>query len=374
MRGAARGAIAAGWLLLIPAGAAWAQEEAQPETAPGTPAGQTPAAPEAAPAPGEAPDTAEAAPAPDAAAEAAPEQGEAAAEQAAPGAQPQPRAGIVPGPHARQAPAGEAAWRSLLAGNVDVAQRAEQAAARLAEAELYLVQTDAESAIEQLQSAAAALQTLLDEAPGSSLTSQLGAAAAQLQLQDEPEIGLDQLVTQVLQMRAVLPADVPALLEDARRQFARGNADAATRALLDARRSLLEDFSLLPAEQAFARTRAALAEAEAGNLGLARDLVQGVPDSIAELRGTAPLVPARLYLRAAAAEAGAGEWAAAESLLNEAGSALDQIQAAGSSSLSSRITSLRWRVGSLREQIASGQYPPARRIRQVAETAGRPAG
>lgn len=270
---------------------------------------------------------------------------------------------------AEAAPADDA-WRRLLAPDLEVSTRAEQAAQHLAAAERALAQDDVEGAEGALQNAAQSLQAILSEGPGAALASELGERAAELALPDSPGADLRPLVAQVRALEPVLPQEVIPLVTDAQRQLERGDRAAAARSLLGARAWIASDLALLPVEQAFARTRAALAEVQAGNLQLARDLVQGVPPAMAELRTAAPLVPVRLRLRAAAYQAQQRNWAQAEMLLNEAGNELVAMRDGASPVLARRIDSLAAQVGVLQERLAAGTQPSSARIRRVAEAAG----
>jgi len=262
------------------------------------------------------------------------------------------------------------AWRQLVGSDIDTAERVRIAAQQLADAETALGTGDAEAARDPLDLATQTLQAIYQEAPGARLASYLGALAAQLQAPASPPLDFAPISADLQAMKAVLPPKAVTQLQDARRQLRAGDRDGAARSLLGARESVMKDFELLPAEAAFARSRAALAELEAGNLALARSLVQGVPDSIAQLRTTAPLVPVRLRLRAAAGQANERNWAQAERLVNEAGSQLDQLRLDASPALLQRIDALRAQVGVLQERIAAGGQPSPRRIQQLAEAAG----
>ncbi len=262
------------------------------------------------------------------------------------------------------------AWRQLIEPQVDTAERAQIAAEQLAAAEVALGQGDAESARAALQLATQTIEAIYEGAPGAALASGLGDYASRLSREDAAAVDLQPLVVQVEAMRAVLPPEVVTQVQDAQRQVRSGDAAAAARSLLGARALVYSDFGLLPAEEAFARSRAALAELEAGNVVVARNLVQGVPAAIAELRTAAPLVPVRLRLRAAAGQASARNWADAEVLLNEAAAELDQMRLQASPALARRIDPLSARLAVLQERIAAGTQPSASRIRQLADAAG----
>ncbi|WP_373048831.1 hypothetical protein [Vulgatibacter sp.] len=272
------------------------------------------------------------------------------------------------------APADQA-WRGLLNPQLDVAERSQIAAEQLAAAELSLARNDFPAAQSSLELSTQTLQAILSEGPGASLATRLGETAARLQLPEGQVMEIDPLVEEVEQLAAVLPAETLTLVRDAKRQLAAGDAVSATRSLLGARNWVMADLGLDAAEEAFAHARAALAELEAGNAGLARNLVQGVPEPIAELRTSAPLVPVRLRLRAAAKEAENRNWAQAEVLLNEAGSELQSLRGDASPVLGRRIDVLSSQLTAMQERFAAGREPTPRRIRQLAaSTGGVPAG
>lgn len=359
-----------------------AQGEEPEEVAPGAPGAQAPADDEGGPAPGAPP--ADGLPAgPDGAAGQTGERPDAAQRPGGAEADREPgtqrvQDGAPQRPLRRMAPAGAQqadAWRALLGPDAQVAQRAELAARDLAAAERALAAGDEEAARTALGAATSTLATLLAEAPGAALATELGGVAAALQLPDADGAALRSLAAEVRAMEPVLPPAAVTRVADAAARMEAGDADAATRALLEARELLLVDLALLPIEQAFARSRAALAELDAGDPARALALVQGVPAAIAQTRGEAPLVSTRLRLRAAAHHAAQREWVEAEALLNEASDALADVRATAGPPLARRIDALGARIAALRETIAGGHFPPAARFRQVAESArGVPAG
>jgi hypothetical protein len=171
----------------------------------------------------------------------------------------------------------------------------------------------------------------------------------------------------VTENQTYLDPDVVANVEKAKSQAQAGNSRAAEESLRLARQKLVSDVALLPIEDAYSRVVAARDELQAGRRENALQLLQNVPVVIAQVQASAPLVPARFDLRAAAAAAEEDNWQRAEQLVGQAGKQLQDVSAAGGAAAKA-MKPLAERADKLQSRMrSSNQKPKPREIRALAD-------
>jgi hypothetical protein len=171
----------------------------------------------------------------------------------------------------------------------------------------------------------------------------------------------------VAENQTYMDPEVVANVNKAQSQAKSGDSRAAEESLRLARQKLVSDVALLPIEDAYSRVVAARSELQAGRRENALQLLQGVPVVIAQVQVSAPLVPARFDLRAAAAAAEDNNWQRAEQLVGQAEKQLQDVSATGGSA-AKNIKPLAERADKLQARMrSSNQKPKPREIRALAE-------
>lgn len=161
--------------------------------------------------------------------------------------------------------------------------------------------------------------------------------------------------------------EVTAQVEEAERQLKKGDQKAAEQQLRLARQRLAADVALLPIEDAYARVQAARGELRDGHPAQAQRLLRNVPVLITHLQTTAPLVPVRFNLRAAAMAAEKGEWDRAKELVGQATRSLEQVAAAPApSELDKELKPIVDRAKKLQSRLDKGQKPRPKEMRDLA--------
>jgi hypothetical protein len=110
---------------------------------------------------------------------------------------------------------------------------------------------------------------------------------------------------------------------------------------------------------------AARVELEAGRQQNALQLLQKLPVVLTEVQVSAPLVPVRFNIRAAAAAAEAKDWQRAQDLLAQADTQLDQVVSSGQ--VGKELRPVADRTDKMRARMESGNKPKPREIRALAE-------
>lgn len=260
--------------------------------------------------------------------------------------------------------------QAMLAPEPELVGRTRVANQQLGAAGAALASGDLAGAESALVQANEVLADLYTRARGSELARNMGQTAWQLRLPTGSAVDLQMLVSQVQALKNVLSPEVVARVQVAAAQQRRGDPAGAAQALLTAREWLANDLSLVPIEEAYARGRAALAELQAGNPEVAQSLLMRVGLAMADVQRTAPLVPVRLNLRAAAAAAEDRQWAEAERWVNQAGEVIGSLQSDAPPVLRAQLATLSSQVAGMQERLASGTQPRAQQFRRLAEAAG----
>ena len=178
------------------------------------------------------------------------------------------------------------------------------------------------------------------------------------------------LVAEVQRLAVYLDPEVVARVREAQQRANAGDQQGAFDSLRMARQALAADIALLPVEDAYARVAAARAELQRGQVEFAQRLLASVPIAIARLEASAPLVPIRFDLRAAAAAAEQGSWERARMFVGRASNHLQALRSfAGveEPGFARAISSLTERVNTLQQRIAAGARPSPGEIRDLAQ-------
>jgi hypothetical protein len=232
---------------------------------------------------------------------------------------------------------------------------------QIGEANAALDRSDSKGAQAALDLAAGTLRQLYTAVPAGPVLNQLGST----ERAEPPDLA--PILAEVRSRAVWMDPDIVAELEQADRRLKKGDRVAAAAHLVAARRLLTADVALLPLEDAYARVQAARGELRDGHSDQARRLLRNVPLALARVEATAPLVPIRLGLRAAATAAERGEWDAARELVTRALRDLEQV--AGSSpgqELERAIKPVVDRARTLQRRIVAGGKPRPKDLRDLA--------
>jgi hypothetical protein len=250
----------------------------------------------------------------------------------------------------------EPARSESLTGLDGAAATAEGVLAQVQTAAAALGRKQPREAQTALDFAASGLRRLYDGVPGTRVLELLAS--------DQPDLAA--LLAAVRAESSWMDPGVVTLVERARRR-GEDERPSALRDLTLARRRLMDDVALRPIEDAYARVQAARGELRDGHPEQAGRLVANVAGLIADVEGSAPLVPVRLRLRAAAAAIEAGKWSEARPLVTEA---RDALQAAAEAlplePYDRALAPLLGRVRALERQISAGGKPRAGELRELA--------
>jgi hypothetical protein len=210
-----------------------------------------------------------------------------------------------------------------------------------------------------LAAAASDLRRIYDAVPARELLGLLSQPGA-----------VDDLATissQAHQMSVYLDPEVVRNVDRAEEKTKAGDRSGAEENLATARKRLEADVATTPVENAYARVMAARAELRVGDSDRALRLLRDVPEVVDRVDVTAPMVPARFNLRAAAAAAEAGNWPEARNLVDQAAGTLEQISTAPSASnVQGKLQPMVERAKSLQRRFDQGRKPKPREMRDLA--------
>lgn len=219
---------------------------------------------------------------------------------------------------------------------------------------------DTTAAQRSLDAAANALRQLYDGVPGKQLMSALGGKG---------DIDLAPIFSTMRSTSVFVDPAVVAQVEEAKKRADKGDQAAAQEQLRLARSSLAADIALLPVESAYAYVVAAQSELRNGQTARATELLRNVPLVMEHVTMTAPLVPVRFDLRAAAAAAEANDWTRAGELVESAKQDLQQLASSPVADQQEQkmLQSLAKKVTDIDRRIDSGKKPQPREIRDLAK-------
>lgn len=161
---------------------------------------------------------------------------------------------------------------------------------------------------------------------------------------------------------------VAAGFEKAAQSMQKGDQQAAQKQMQLAYQQLVADIALLPIEEAYARVSAAQQELNEGNTQRALRMLQQVPVITEQIRISAPLVPVRFNLRAAALAAQHGQWDTAQTLVNDATQILTRVEGSDATTqqLQQQLRPMLQQAQRLQKQMEQGKKPQPSALRQLA--------
>jgi hypothetical protein len=222
---------------------------------------------------------------------------------------------------------------------------------------------DDKAAQQALDQAAGTLRTLYMAVPAGPVLSELGP--------NEPGKPMDvaPLLAEVQSRSVWMDPDVVAKVDKANKQAKSGEKEAATQSLLEARQRLTADVALLPIEDAYSRVQAARGELRDGHAESALRLLRNVPVAIEHVQATAPLVPVRFNLRAAAAAAEKGSWQEAEALVEQARKDLEALasNSAAPAELHKELKPVVKQAQKIDQRFDQGKRPAPKELRELAQ-------
>jgi hypothetical protein len=222
---------------------------------------------------------------------------------------------------------------------------------------------DEKAAQQALDQAAGTLRNLYVAVPGGPILSHLAANEPGQPMNIAP-------VLAEIQSRSVwMDPDVVAKVKKADEQAKSGEQQKAQQSLIEARERMTADIALLPIEDAYARVQAARGELRDGHPDAAVRLLRNVPLAIEHVQATAPLVPVRFNLRAAAAAADEGNWQRAQQLVDDARQRLEQLAAdsAISPDADKQLKAVVNRTQKLDQRLDQGKHPKPKELRDLAK-------
>ena len=175
------------------------------------------------------------------------------------------------------------------------------------------------------------------------------------------------LMTTVQRYRLYLDPEAVAGIEQAQQRHQKGDHKAAQERLVKARERLVMDMALLPVEDAYARVMAARAELEEGNRDQALRLLRNVPVLMTQVETSAPLVPVRFQLRAAAMAAEQNDWQRAHQLVDRANQQFQQLLGQADQRVAQEMRPIGRQLGELEQQLQAGRRPQPRQFREIAQ-------
>lgn len=238
-------------------------------------------------------------------------------------------------------------------------QLSQQALVHVTAAEAALERKDQAAAKTALDAAATSLRTLYDGAPAGKLLRELG---------DDTSLDVAPILSELRASHVYIDPSIAAKVEDANKKTKAGDRAAAAQDLRLARSMLIADLALLPVEEAYSRVLAARAELRDGDRDRALRLLQNVPVVIQSVTTTAPLVPVRFDLRAAAEAAEAGNWEQAGQLIEQAKTQLESATAMpGAPNMQKELATVLKKVRDLDRRIDAGKKPRPSEMRDLAK-------
>ncbi len=250
------------------------------------------------------------------------------------------------------------AGRGMAADQVQELSRA--ALTQVATAMSAIEENDHNRADGALAEAATELLQIYDAVPARDLLRLLWQADAV----DE----LAPILAQAHQQAVYLDPEVVRSVDRADEKARTGDRAGAQENLVMAQRQLGEDVACAPIEDAYARVVAARAELRGGNSDRALRLLRQVPLVVDRVDVSAPMVPVRFSLRAAAAAAARGNWDQARTLVNQAAGALEQIASAPSASgVQNELKPVVSRARVLQKRFDSGRRVRPQQLHELAQ-------
>jgi hypothetical protein len=282
-----------------------------------------------------------------------------ASSNANPNAHPQPSAAPPPG-NGSAAAAHDAAGNPANANASQEMQKANSALAQIDQAVNDIHDGSTAQAEGLLQQSANTLRALYENVPGRSVVNQMNTA--------HTKNDYAPLMTTLATEQVYLDPQVVANVKQAQQHQQAGNQQQAQQNLQLARDKMIADVALLPVEDAFSRVVAARSELQAGRTDNALELLNDLPLMLTQVQVSAPLVPVRFDLRAAADAAQHGDWSRATQLLDQADKQLQAVAAAGQGSKqASQLKPLVNRADQLSARADSKQKPRPREINALAD-------
>ncbi|MEW5851359.1 MAG: hypothetical protein AB2A00_21400 [Myxococcota bacterium] len=239
----------------------------------------------------------------------------------------------------------------------------------VAQAAVQLADGDAVSAQRLLREASFALQDLHEARMGSGFLERLDVLSVRaLAREDMPDVAteLGNLAQELRDATVRVDPRVVEELEAAQGALLDGEQTDAAANLRDARQMLTAELALEPVETALAHVESARASVRNRDVGLALRLLQEVPAAMAQVQASAPLVPVRLELRAAADALRAGNAGEAGLLLTAAGDHLQALSEATDPDLAKTLAPLLRDVRRLERQVTRGRAPSAETVDELA--------
>jgi hypothetical protein len=188
-----------------------------------------------------------------------------------------------------------------------------------------------------------------------------GAAAMPAKMEMAP------LMAEITSFEAYLDPKLVANVREAEKQAKGGDDEKAARTLRLARDTLMADLAFLPLDDAYSRVVAAETDLRAGRDADALRLLQNVPIVLERVQVSAPLVPVRFNLRAAAAAAEAGDWDTTKQLVSQATDQLETIVSAAPEGVSSDLRPIEKKISALDERLSKGGKPKPKELRDLAQ-------
>jgi hypothetical protein len=250
---------------------------------------------------------------------------------------------------------------------VDMARAAELAQGALAHITAATAALDSDNkdktqAQSALDAAATSLRQLYTSVPEGEILRELGS--------NEPgkPLNLAPVLAEMRSRSVWMDPEIVAQVEAANRKMKEGDQQGANEQLMLARQRLAADVALLPIEDAYARVQAARGELKEGHPEQARRLLRNVPLVVSHVQATAPLVPVRFNLRAAATAAEAGDWGKANELVDQASKGLEQVASAPApKQFDKELKPIVDRLERLNRRLDDGKKPRPKEFRELAK-------
>lgn len=251
----------------------------------------------------------------------------------------------------------EGAGRGL--GVEQVQQLSRTALTQIALAMGALEDKDRDRADQALSAAAGHLRQIYDAVPSRDLLRLL----AHTDAADD----LAPILAQVHQQAIYLDPRIVDNVDQADEKSRGGDRAGAQEDLAEAQRLLAEDVASAPVEDAYARVVAASADLRRGDAERALRLLRQVPNVLDRVDVSAPMVPVRFSLRAAAAAADKGKWDQARTLMDQATGGLDQIVEVARAVRKDLLPVVN-RAHDLQQRIAGGRKIRPQQLRALAQS------
>jgi hypothetical protein len=251
--------------------------------------------------------------------------------------------------------------------NVDEMQQAQQALEAIVAAQQALAKHDRDAARERLDEAERRLEPLYDTPPLAALLNELEEAIGTAQ--GSRPMDLAPLAGVAREQRIYIEPEAYADIAQAEK-FARDRQlDAAAEKLRAARQRIGVSVAFLPVEEAYVRVLAARALLTTGDTDDAARILGTLPVIMEDVRLSAPLVPVRFDLQAAAAAAEEKNWTRAGTLLLTARTRIDGVLAASPpAELQKTLRTVRSDIDRLHRQVVGeGRKPAPGKIRDLAQ-------